>query len=66
MPNFSLITEPSLESMRARESLSPALTMFFSRNFFKSLLILLSTKAVAEARASAVFSNLKKDLSETL
>jgi hypothetical protein len=66
MLSLSLITDPSSLSATARVSFAPASTMFFVRNCFKSLLILLSTRAVAEARASAVVSNLEKFLSETL
>ena len=66
MLNLSLMTLPSTLSATARVSLASTFTMFLVRNFFKSLLILLSTRAVADARASAVFSNLEKLLSDTL
>ena len=61
IPSFSFMMAPSLASSTASSS-SPA---FFFRNFLSPLLSLLSTSAVAAARASVVFSNLLNALSFT-
>jgi hypothetical protein len=51
IPSFSLIARPSLLSNTPSSSVSSFLTTEDFRNFFKSLLRSLSTKAVAAASA---------------
>lgn len=62
IPSFSLMRFPSFASIKA----SVSSMQFFLRNFLSPLDILLSTSAAADAKASAVFSNLWNAFSFTI